>query len=149
MIKVSLKSENVYEELFQEVIEEAVWELEQNKKWNDRFLKEKLPKKYCDAIRKLYGVKGDMSEKDFSAFTDYVYKSLAKYRKYPINEYDEKYKEAVINKIEEEARQSNRNAPKRLLDEAEEAFREACDEMSRIKMQQQLQKRGLEVPCMN
>ena len=90
-----------------------------------------------------------MSEKDFVAFIDYIHGSLTEYKECPMDEYDEKYRDAVMDKVGTEGEQSSQNAPRELLNEAKEAFRKAYDEMSRMKTRYQIQKRGLEIPCMN
>lgn len=135
--------ENIYKEAVEEiiyvefprVIEEARRKLETTDKWDDRSLKVKLPAQYCEAIRRAHGIESPMERKDLLEFVDAMFQEVAAYRNAPQVEFDKMYREAVIAKIGKESKQSiSYKADPELIEEINNAYRDAHDKMSKIKM---------------
>ena len=120
---MSLEGQKIYEKVFREVIDGALFDLEHNGKFDDRSLKEYLPKTYFDKIRGLYGEE-NMSEQQLNALTNYVHESLAQYQKGPREEYDLKYMEKILEIIEEESHKSSHSVPEE-LNEVNAAFKKS------------------------
>ncbi|MFH1656997.1 MAG: hypothetical protein ABH919_00850 [bacterium] len=120
---------------FPKIIETAERKLAITEKWDDSFIKVKLPAEYLKAIRYAHEIKTPMEKVNMERFVAAIFEDVADYKTAPPAEFDEKYREAVIAKVGRESERSvTYKTNTEVFEEINSAYRAAHDKMSEMKM---------------